>query len=436
VKTIKKTARKTSTRKSARTAATRKSPHSTARKSPRGGTAAQKAAREKAALLESLTGLGLLDSDETARLEKKADSLAETAKDAPTRAMGWDRALRAALEGFRAAGGDGSTAHSLQGLMVWQGHLTEAPPSPEGIREALVALKKVVPYDGATLFLRNPDRKTVDPLLTVGLTVDLISRIRFTEGMGFSSWVAGRRKPVLYGSLHRNEAPGSERIRSFMAIPLVVGKQCVGVLNLGHAADGTYGPANLRVAVLAGGMLAGLVQRFVALGQIAAREITDPATGLATPSYVRSRLEEEVVRCRELGHSMSLLVLHLNELDEHAERFGGDYRERVRAELAAILREWKEPAELVGHDRGDGVLVLLPATRSEKARERAEAIKTRLEKHNFPRRKRMTVGLGLATYPSDAEGAQELYDSADKRLHEAAQSGPAGDGVYQPMAIS
>jgi len=428
VKTTKKTVRKKSTAKATRTA-------SAARKPSRGG-AATRTVREKLALVESMTQLGLLDSDEAGRLEKKAEALTATGGEAFNKTAGWDRALRSALDDFKASGGDGSTAHSLQGLMVWQGHLGEVPPTPEGIRDAVAALKKVVPYDGATLFIRNPDRKTVDPLLSVGLAVDLISRIRFTEGMGFSSWVAGRRKPVLYGSLHRNEAPGAEHVRSFIAVPLVVGKECVGVLNFGHTADGAYGPANLRVAVLAGGMLAGLVQRFVAQGQIAAREIADPATGLATPGYIRNRLEEEVVRCRELGHSMSILMVHLNELDEHAQRFGGDYRERARGELAAKVREWKEPAEIAGHDRGDRVLVLLPSARGEKARERAEAIKALLEKHNFPRRKRMTAGLGLATYPTDAEGAQELYDFADKKLHEAAQAGPAADDVFQPMAIS
>ena len=418
--------------KTAKKAAAKK----TTQKSAPGKGTAQKTVREKLALVESLAGMGLLDSDTAARLEKKAESLTESGKDTPARATGWDRALRSGLEGFKAAGGDGNVGHSLQGLMVWQGNLAEASPDPAGIHAALTALKKVFPYDGATLFLRDPDRKTVDPLFSVDQPVDLISRIRFTEGMGFSSWVACRRKPVLYGSLHRNEAPGSERMRSFMAIPLVVGTECVGVLNFGHTVDGAYTPVHLRLAILAGGMLAGLVQRFVALGQIAAREIADPVTGLATSPYLRARLAEEVVRCRELGHSMSLVAFRLNELDEHAERFGGDYRERVRAELARIVQDWKAPAEIAGHDNDDRVLVLLPATRSERAGERAAALQARLEKHNFPRRKRMTVGVGLATYPTDAEGAQELYDFADKNLNEAAQSGPAGDDVYQPMAIS
>jgi len=82
--------------------------------------------------------------------------------------------------------------------------------------------------------------------------------------MGFSSWVASRQKPVLYSSIHRNEAPGAEQIRSFLSVPLVVAGECVGVLNLGRTEDGAYGPGSLRALILAGSMLAGLVQRHLA----------------------------------------------------------------------------------------------------------------------------------------------------------------------------
>jgi GAF domain-containing protein len=87
-----------------------------------------------------------------------------------------------------------------------------------------------------------------------------------------------------------------------MSVPLVVGGDAVGVLNLGHREEGAYTPTELRRLLLAGGMLAGLVQRYVSSRQIRAREIRNPGTGLATPHYFRSRLEEEVVRSMTRRH--------------------------------------------------------------------------------------------------------------------------------------
>ncbi len=429
-----KTTRK---RTSAKTAAGKTAAGKTDRKTARSRPTAAKAAREKVALVESLQGMGLLEQTEAERLEKKAETLgAEKSSEGLNRAAGWDRNLRTSLEGFSVSGGDKNAAHALQALMLWQGGLAGLSADPEGIGEAIGALRKVVPYSGATLFLRDPDRQTVRPVVSLGIPVDLISRIRFSEGMGFSSWVAGRRKPVLYASLHRNEAPGEDRVRSFISVPLVVGEACVGVLNLGHHEDGFYGPAHLRTLILAAAVLASLVQRHVALNQIAEREIRDPKTGLATAGYLRSRLEEEVVRCRELGHSMSLLVFRLNELEEHVERFGPEYRGRCRSELAELVSAWREPSELVGHGTDDRVVVILPSARREKAEARAAALREALEKHNFPRRKRMTVGLGLATYPADAEAAQDLYDAADKALYDTARTRPGEPAGIQPMALS
>ena len=193
----------------------------------------------------------------------------------------------------------------------------------------------------------------------------------------------------------------------------VIGGECVGVLNLGHGEDGFYTPGSLQKAIVAGSMLAGLVQRFIATAQIAAREIEDPRSGLATPRYLRRRLDEEVVRCQELGHAMSLATLRLVEMKELGEQFGEEFRSRCRAELAAAVREWRQPTELVG-ESGEGELtVIFPSIRRDRAEVRARALAACLEKHNFPRRKRMSVSVGVATYPADAEDAQGLLEAAD-----------------------
>ncbi len=394
-----------------------------------------KAAREKLALLDSLQGMGLLSDPDVERLQKKAEAIAEAGDEALAQAAAFDRGLGQGLAGFEAGAASGAAA-ALQALLLWQGSAAENPPTGEGLAAALASLRKVVPYDGATLYLRDSERGTVRPLAMVGAEVELIGRIRFTEGTGFSSWVAARKRPVLYPSLHRNEAPGEANIRSFMSVPMVAGGECVGVVHLGHHEEGFYDQAALRTLALAASTLAALVQRHVALAQIAAREIADSATGLATPGYIRSRLEEEVVRCRELGHSMCLATLRLEGLPEHVERFGPEYRERCRAELAGIVRSWRQPAELVGHGEGDSLLVILPAVRRERAEARIAELRSRVEKHNFPRRKKMALASGIATYPADADEAQELFDCADKSLYEGGPDRGVRPGPIPTVATS
>lgn len=419
-----KTKRTAKKRTTAKTAATRGS------KNP----SLAKAARAKHSLLGRMEALGLLDQDAIERLGRKADGLKATGSKLDD-ASAWDRALFTSLADFEAGGGDGSVKRVLQAILSWQESLVDLPADPSGLGTALAGLKKIVPYHGATLFLRHPDRKAVEPLVTVGFEVQLVSRIRFEEGSGFSSWVASRRKPVLYASIHRNEAPDSEQVRSFMAIPLVIGGESVGVLNLGHREENAYDAGSLRRLVVAGAILAGMVGRHVFGSQIRAREITDPATGLATSTYLRNRLDEEVVRCRELGHSMSLVTFRLAELGDLSGQYGEGFVERCRRELATLARTWRRPTELVGMGKEDTVVAILPAARRERAEARIEDFANLVRKHNFPRRKRMTVESGLATYPADAESSQELLESVDKSLREAPRSPNGLQGHPHAMTV-
>lgn len=425
--TAKKTARKTKATNATKTA-------KTARKKAAGGhSTLAKAVKAKQALLERLAGFGLLNEDAVERLEKKADTLLESgAGDAPA---SWDRALTVSLGAFEEAGGDGSVKRSLQSLILWNESIRDLPATAQGMEQALGAVKRVVPFHGSSLYVRNPHRDGIELAASVGFPVELISRIRFQEGAGFSSWVAARQKPVLYASLHRNEAPGSEHVRSFMSVPLVIAGETLGVLNVGHREEAAYDEPALRRLILAAGGMAALVQRFVSMEQIRAREIRDAVTGLATPSYFRERLDEEVVRCRELGHSMSLCVLHLNELAGHAEQFGPEFRTRCRADLARVIQEWKDPSEFVGHGDRDSIVILFPSARREKAESRAAALADALGRHNFPRRKRMTVGYGIGTYPADAEDPQELLEVVDKASYEAVRSRGEVEGLSQSLAL-
>lgn len=392
--------------------------------------ARNKTARAKLALVERCHALGLLEQHSVERLEKLAETVAneDTGK-----AVAWDRELYASLVAFEAQGGDGTPKKTLQPLLAYAEGLTHLPDTREGLTQALAGLKKAVPFHGASLYVRNPDRCQVELTAVCGFEVELVPRIRFAEGNGFSSWVATRKKPVLYASIHRNEAPGSGHVRSFMSAPLVVGGHAVGVVHVGHRDENAYDPSALRRLLVAAGLLGGLVQRYVANQQIESREIRNPVSGLATAAYFRTRLDEEVVRCRELGHAMSLMRFRLNELGPLGDQFGAEFKERSLTDLAHLIGEWKTATELVGHDPDGTILAILPAVRGDRAQERAEALAALVQRHNFPRRKRMTLGWGLATYPADAESAQELLACVDKALNEASRPRGGFEGVSQLM---
>jgi hypothetical protein len=105
-------------------------------------------------------------------------------------------------------------------------------------------------------------------------------------------------------------------------------------------------------------------------------------------------------------------------------------RERVRDEAAEIGRIIGELHEEGGRQAtrfgGDEYQTLLPGLSKEEALEVAEEIRRRVAEHAFERddvSAKLTLSLGVATYPEDGETRAALTRAADDALYRAKRSG-------------
>ncbi len=161
----------------------------------------------------------------------------------------------------------------------------------------------------------------------------------------------------------------------------------------------------------------------------------DALTGL----YNRRRFEEELGRfLKESGRHQrqgALLFFDLDEFkyinDTFGHRAGDSVLIRVAGEVAALTRKNEFFSRLGGDEFG----VLMPdATEadSERLAERivraVSQIPFRLEGQNF----RLTTSLGIAHYPKNASGAEELIAHADAAMYQAKESGKNAWSVYRP----
>jgi diguanylate cyclase (GGDEF)-like protein len=70
----------------------------------------------------------------------------------------------------------------------------------------------------------------------------------------------------------------------------------------------------------------------------------------------------------------------------------------------------------------DEFAILLPHTDTREAGIAAARLRSVVEAHLFPRRKKLTVSVGVATYPADAEDPMSLLVRADQALYQARRS--------------
>jgi diguanylate cyclase (GGDEF)-like protein len=155
--------------------------------------------------------------------------------------------------------------------------------------------------------------------------------------------------------------------------------------------------------------------------------VQDGLTGLFNYREFHRRLTEEVQRSRRYGRPFSLLILDIDDFKAVNDTYGhlaGD--ETLRA-LAALIRREVRPVDEVARYGGEEFAILLPETSGPGAFAMAERIRDIIATHPLPiaaeRTVALTVSIGTATYPEDADAEERLIAAADHALYTAKNGG-------------
>ncbi len=293
----------------------------------------------------------------------------------------------------------------------------------EGLDKLMELIRQVIPFENGTLFVLNRGSGQLVVGSVYGDHVDLIGGVAFDHGYGFSSWVAKQQKPILLNELHRTTRTVGPEIGSFLSVPLVVQQELVGVLNLSHSANQAFTDEHLRLLTLIASQAASILQRILMYEEMARLAITDELTGLYNRRHFVTRLQEEVERSKRHDHPFSLLFLDLDNFKRINDTYGHVLGDRILAELGKLLHKWARKSDLLARFGGEEFVVLLPMTDQQQAMAAAERLRTAVQEHSFPRRKRLTISVGVSCYPNDTENVEELVKMADQALYQAKKSG-------------
>lgn len=157
------------------------------------------------------------------------------------------------------------------------------------------------------------------------------------------------------------------------------------------------------------------------------QSIRDPLTGLFNRRYMESSLERELARAARHGHALSLLMCDLDHFKRFNDTHGHAAGDALLAEFGRLLKGQVRGEDIACRYGGEEFLLILPEAPAEAALRRAEAI--RLAVHQLVVRHRdqalgqVTVSIGLASFPGQADSGPELMRLADLALYRAKQSG-------------
>lgn len=217
-----------------------------------------------------------------------------------------------------------------------------------------------------------------------------------------------------------------------MCIPLSAKGKTQGILYL----ESSVKDADVRTVESLGQKLAESIG--LAVANLSVKEellhesVRDPLTGLMNRRFMEESLFRELHRAERNDTTVGVLMLDLDHFKGFNDEFGHDAGDTVLKHLATVLGSHIRKEDVACRYGGEEFLVIMPDASHEEACTRAESIRMKVAElsvvHSGKRLPQLTVSIGVATYPDDANGSSELVQAADLALYKAKEEGR--DRVY------
>lgn len=266
-------------------------------------------------------------------------------------------------------------------------------------------------------------------------------KIKEKKGDLFDQWVFKQHQRLLVEDIKRDfrfniEDPNKlqRKFRSLVVCPLVGEKKVIGIIRLESRLPGNFTADDLRLLDIISDLGAVSIQNAKFYKKTFELAITDSLTGLYLRRYFLERLNEELKRALHTEQNCSLLMLDIDNFKNYNDLYGHAAGDIVLKKIADVLNLFKAEGDIVSRYGGEEFSIILPQTTKKEAKEKAEALQKKIKDLEiFLRRERtkITVSIGVATFPQDAKFWEDLIMKTDEALYKAKRQGKDQVAIYE-----
>ncbi len=221
----------------------------------------------------------------------------------------------------------------------------------------------------------------------------------------------------------------------YCCIPILAHGETVGLLHLEYAPQNKSNNTCSKTAFVEQRRLGLACAEHISLAianvklrdELRDQSIRDVLTGLYNRRYMLETSRREFQRAARQGQCVSMLSIDIDHFKTFNDNHGHDAGDTVLRAVGEVLLSSFRGDDVPCRFGGEEFVVLLPAASTSVAQQRAEEVRAKIQdlavryaENNLPR---ITISVGIASYPQSGTSPMEVLKVADEALYLAKQEG-------------
>jgi diguanylate cyclase (GGDEF)-like protein/PAS domain S-box-containing protein len=224
---------------------------------------------------------------------------------------------------------------------------------------------------------------------------------------------------------------------ALLLVPLPAKDQARGVLITGHDhPERSFSDDDVELLTLFAQQVTVALQNARLFTEVQRLATLDPLTELYNRRSFAELAQQTFEQARRYGYALSVIMLDIDHFKQVNDQFGHLAGDQMLQAVARQCLMALRTADVIGRYGGEEIVMVLPETNGEQARQVAERLRHSLSMAPIPTDRgvaTLTVSLGVASVSHiDGISLEQLIDLADQALYAAKQAGRNRVIVWEP----
>ncbi len=244
-----------------------------------------------------------------------------------------------------------------------------------------------------------------------------------------TEWVVTHKKAIVEPDLSQEsqfvmaKSYLKQGVRSIACLPLIAKSRAIGSLIVASRHPNAYSQRHIMLLEQLASQVAMPIQNSRLFAEVEEKARIDELTGLLNRRSLDEVIASEINRHSRYGGVFSLIILDIDSLKAVNDNYGHLAGDNLIRQVSNVMKNAIRSVDQAFRYGGDEFAILLPNTSIEAANRVAERTRKQVALKTISDNIPVTASLGLASWPANGTGANDVIAAADAALYHAKRSG-------------